>query len=89
MSNKRLNKNETIEPIIICPNCNIPILIEKLNCGIFRHGILKSNGRQIDPHVSKDLCNFYSQNKLVYGCCKPFRITQCIDGYIVEICNYI
>ena len=86
MSNK-----ETIvdECIIICPHCNIPILIEKLNCGIFRHGILKSNGRQIDPHASKDLCNFYSQNNLVYGCCKPFQVTKLIDNYIVEICNYI
>lgn len=89
MSNKQKNDNENIETVIICPHCNFSIIIEKLNCGIFRHGILKSNGKQIDPHSSKELCDFYIKNNLAYGCCKPFRIIQCRDGYVVETCNYI
>ena len=43
-----------MEPIITCPNCNEFIIVEKLNCGIFRHGILKETGKQIDPHLSKE-----------------------------------
>ena len=31
--------------------------IEQLNCKIFRHGTLRSNGKQIDPHSPKDLCS--------------------------------
>ena len=40
-----------MEPIIICPNCNEFIIIEKLNCGIFRHGIIKETVPEnyIDP----------------------------------------
>ena len=25
------------EPILICPHCNEFIIIEQINCGIFRH----------------------------------------------------
>ena len=28
------------EPIFKCPHCEEYIIIEKLNCGIFRHGII-------------------------------------------------
>ena len=33
--------------IIVCPHCNDYIIIEKLNCGIFRHGIIKETGKQM------------------------------------------
>ena len=26
--------------VLTCPNCNEPFIMEKLNCGIFRHGVL-------------------------------------------------
>ena len=29
-----------MDSIVECPHCNEPIIIEKLNCGIFRHGII-------------------------------------------------
>lgn len=57
--------------IVKCPHCNEEILIEELNCCIFRHGVLK-NGTQIDPHASKELCEYYVMNNLIYGCGKPF-----------------
>ena len=77
------------EPILICPHCKEYIIIEKINCGIFRHGIFKNNGQQIDAHSSKNDCNKYIENNLIYGCGKPFRIT--IDNNIFkrEICDYI
>ena len=47
--------NKIINIVIECPHCNQCILIEQLNCRIFRHGILKHNGTQINPHSPKDL----------------------------------
>lgn len=34
---------EQDEPILECPHCGDYVLIEKLNCGIFRHGTIKKN----------------------------------------------
>jgi hypothetical protein len=76
--------------IIICPICNIPILIEKINCSIFRHAIYKTSGQQIDPHMSKENClKLINENK-IYGCGYPFRIVlDNKNNYIAEICDYI
>lgn len=46
--------------IIKCLHCDKDILIEELNCCIFRHGI------QIDQHASKELCD-YVTNNLICG----------------------
>jgi hypothetical protein len=81
--------------VIICPHCKEPVLIEKLNCCIFRHGALKSNGKQIDPHASKDLCDFYTEKDLIMGCGKPFKVIpnenskDNDDKFIAVICDYI
>ena len=80
---------EENQPIIICPHCNEFIIIEKLNCGIFRHGIFKENGQQIPPHSSKEHCDNYINNGVIYGCGKPFKIILKNDIYTVEICDYI
>jgi len=77
------------EPILTCPHCNEPIIIEKINCAIFRHGILKTNGKQIDPHSSKELCDYYINNQLIYGCGKPFKIIYINNNLKTEICEYI
>ena len=86
---------EPIDFIVECPHCKNPVLIEKLNCCIFRHGILKHNGNQIDPHASKDLCDFYIEKQLILGCGKPFQIVlnenakNNDDKFITVICEYI
>jgi len=72
------------EIIIFCPHCNEPIIIEEINCGIFRHAILK-NGQQIDPHSPKIICDDLVKKNLIIGCGKPFKF----DGYNLEICDYI
>ena len=77
------------EIIVVCPHCNIPILIEKLNCFIFRHGIFIKNGQQIPPHSNKNECDYYIQNNLIYGCGKPFRIIKENQQYLAIICEYI
>jgi hypothetical protein len=81
--------------VVECPHCKDPILIEKLNCCIFRHGAFKSNGRQINPHAHKDLCDFYVKKDLINGCGKPFQVIQNEnsknddDKFIAIICEYI
>jgi hypothetical protein len=82
-------ETDNVEPILKCPHCHVYILIEKLNCGIFRHAILKKNGMQVNPHAPKNECDFYISNQLVYGCCKPFKIIQNAGKFEIEICDYI
>ena len=78
-----------INIIVNCPHCNIPVLIEQLNCKIFRHGIFKSNNIQINPHSSKQDCDYYINNDLIYGCGRPFRIVENNNEIETEICEYI
>lgn len=77
------------QPILVCPHCSEYIIIEKLNCGIFRHGVLKVNGNQIDPHSSKQLCDNYVKYNLIYGCGRPFKIIFKDNKFKIEICDYI
>ena len=83
------DNNKKEEPVLICPHCNEFIIIEQINCGIFRHGTLKSNNTQINPHASKEECQYFINNSLIYGCGKPFRIIKKEDKFIIEICEYI
>ena len=78
-----------MEFIITCPHCSNYIIIEKLNCGIFRHGVLISNGNQIDPHTNKEMCDYYINNKKIYGCGKPYQVIKEGEEYKVIICEYI
>jgi hypothetical protein len=75
--------------IINCPHCSIPILIEELNCLIFRHGVFIKTNEQISPHASKLECDYYINNKLIFGCGKPFKIIKVNNKLIPEICDYI
>jgi hypothetical protein len=86
-----MNQNEIniVQPILNCPHCNEYIIIEKINCGFFRHGTLKNNGKQIDPHSSKELCDHYVKNDMIYGCGKPFLIIIIKNNFFIEICDYV
>lgn len=78
------------EPIFICPHCGEPVLIEKINCGIFRHAIIKTTSKQVSPHLNKEGCEKLIQNKLIYGCCKPFQIIKTREnGFEIRVCEYI
>ena len=76
------------EKILTCPHCKDYIIIRKINCGIFRHGVLK-NGKQIDPHAPKYMCDYYVRENKIYGCGKPFRIICINNKYETEVCDYI
>jgi hypothetical protein len=75
--------------IVTCPTCNEYIVIEKLNCCIFRHGIFKDTNKQIDPHSPKNICDFYVKENQIYGCGKPFIIVFNNDEYLAKHCEYI
>jgi hypothetical protein len=75
-----------------CPHCFEEIIVQKteLNCKIFRHGVLKQNYQQINPHASKQECDSLVEQGKIYGCGKPFRVVEtesCV--FITEICDYI
>lgn len=76
--------------VVICPHCNMSVLIDKLNCGIFRHGVWKKNGKQMKPHCPKHLCDLYYSKGYIFGCGKPFRIIKSRENqWLAEICDYI
>lgn len=87
MSNKQFNPNN--EHILQCPHCHEYVIIEEINCGIFRHGFFKTNNEQINPHAQKDECDNYIIFNLIYGCGKPFKIIFIDNKYNIEICDYI
>ena len=85
-----MDKDEYI--VIQCPHCNnyITIYLKDLNCKIFRHGVYKKTKKQIDPHLNKLECDRLFNEKLIYGCGKPFQLIDDDKGrFKVVICDYI
>lgn len=80
--------------IFSCPHCNGTIIVNEteVNCQIFRHAVLKKTGEQLNPHASKQDCDYLEENNLIYGCGKPFRFFKGELGSnwsYVDICDYI
>jgi hypothetical protein len=75
--------------LIICPNCQQFVEILEINCAIFRHGIFKVSGQQIDPHTPKAQCDQYMKEGLIYGCGKPFKVIVRENILLAEVCEYI
>jgi hypothetical protein len=88
-----MSQNNNTERIIKCPHCQEFVIIQELNCKIFRHGTFRNNGEQIPPHSSKEDCDRFFQKNLIYGCGKPFRIVVLENENKIiwesEICEYI
>ena len=74
---------------ILCPHCEEYVIIEKINCAIFRHGVLKSNLTQINPHLPKSQCDELKNHDLIYGCGKPFKVINKDNVFIAVECDYI
>jgi hypothetical protein len=89
--NKNKQDNEDNYIVLACPHCQLQILIYKheINCAIFRHGIFKESGQQMNPHTPKDICDKLYEQNLIIGCGKPFRIVKNTGKYSTEICDYI
>ena len=85
-----MNTEINTEFVVKCPHCEEDIIIEKLNCCIFRHGIYKHNYQQMPPHAPKNVCDELVATGQIFGCGKPFRIIKDIEQkYTVIICEYI
>lgn len=79
---------EPPEPHIgVCPHCKIKFMVYKteIGCQIFRHGVYKSNGEQINPHAPKEFCDQMVREGKIWGCGKPFKY----DGTKAEVCEYL
>ena len=70
-----------------CPHCHslCEVPRNEIRCTIFRHANFKKDLSFVPPHASKEECQRWLDNDLVYGCTKPFKF----DGKKVEICGYI
>ena len=90
MSKSKVCEDEKVYRFV-CPHCSIDIEVQKtqLNCKIFRCGIFKNNGKQMNPHTNKLECERLLNEKLVYGCTKPFRFVSDNQENFVEPCGYI
>jgi len=75
------------EVIVICPHCLNLIIIEEINCRIFRHGIYK-NGEPLPPHSTKEECD-EAVSKGIYGCGRPFILDMSGNQWIASKCEYI
>ncbi len=70
-----------------CPHCEVMCEVNKkdIRCTIFRHAVYKKNSTFVNPHASKEECDKWIKEDLIYGCGKPFKF----DGEKVEVCDYI
>jgi len=77
--------------LVECPHCDlyIQILIQEFNCKIFRHGTLKSNHKQIHPHLPKKKCDYLVANDLIFGCGKPYKLIKQDKKWIAVKCDYV
>jgi hypothetical protein len=74
---------------VCCPHCGDYVVIEQVNCAIFRHGVFKSDMSQINPHLPKINCDELIEKKLIYGCGKPFRVIKENNSWTAIQCDYI
>ncbi len=79
-----------------CPHagCGVAIQVHRLqvHCAIFRCGVLRRSGRQIDPHLPREACEALARGGEIYGCGRPFRLVPLEGGgaaHRVEVCDYI
>ena len=72
-----------------CPHCEVDIIVKigETNCKIFRCGIFKSTLQPIPPHLSKPECELLIKQNKIYGCGKPFKMSE--DLKSIDICGYI
>ena len=79
---------------VICPHCNVYLHIKSTIrepiCRIFRHGIRKADGKQMDQRAPKDVCDRLVKYDGIIGCGKPFRtVFDSCNNVIAVSCNYI
>lgn len=74
------------EFVVICPHCSVEIIIEQVNCRIFRHAVYVKTGEQLPPHSTKEECDEVFRKGVIYGCGKPFILDASCNAIV---CEYI
>ena len=80
-----------------CPyeECGGTVLVSpsQVMCGVFRHAVMKTTGRPIDPHCSRERCEVFVREGKVFGCAQPFRVLKRKSGnevlYFIYKCGYV
>jgi len=74
-----------MDHIIKCPHCHGGIIVarDQINCQIFRHGVHKISGDQINQHACKQEADKLFQENAIFGCGKQFVF----DGKKIEKCE--
>jgi hypothetical protein len=75
--------------VVRCPKCSQEIIIEEINCRIFRHAVNKFTGQQMNPHASKTECDEAVIQDTIYGCASPFIIDLSGNKWLASLCDYI
>lgn len=77
--------------IVKCPHCGDLVIVQELNCKIFRHGIYRKTGEQMDPHSRKEICDRFFAEEKIWGCGKPFRVLfkETEGVFVAEMCDYL
>jgi hypothetical protein len=87
-NNRKNNKNNRDRDFFVeCPHCQGLVQVLAIKCGIFRHGVFKSTGRQLKPHETKERCESFVARGVVEGCGKPFMISK--TDRSVSVCDYL
>ncbi len=79
--------SEIKEDIVLyeCPHCHGSVVIEAINCAIFRHAEMKDKSKILNPHASQQEMEQLIQTNSILGCGKPFRL----NGNQPEVCDYL
>lgn len=81
-----MSAQEAKEPnITACPTCGGGAVIAEVNCGIFRHAVLRSTGECVNPHAGEAEIERLLAEKAIWGCGQPFRLV----GGRAEKCGWM
>lgn len=72
-----------------CPHCDLLVEIVEMNCKIFRCGVYRTDFVQIPQHLSKEECEKLIENRLIWGCGKPFTLVKINGEWCAVACDYI
>jgi len=75
--------------IVECPHCKETIVIEQINCQIFRHAAYKQTGEPIPPHAPLAECELLLSQDQIFGCAKPFKLLFENEEWVPVKCDYI
>ena len=74
--------------VVECPHCKVSILIDALNCGVFRCGVWSDTGVQMNPHMTEEEC--HAALGQIWGCSRPFQVAVDVSGVMHSVpCGYI